>query len=222
MTIIVIGNPKGGSGKTTIAVNLAVIAASRGTSVLLIDADPHQHSASHWCARREELDPPPNKIDWDTLVVPDLGTKMRQHALDWPLIIVDTGASDSQELRTACGMADFLVIPVPPEMLDLWTLPTVEAIIEMSRPLNPDLTVVIALSRVPPYRLSTDPDGAHEWMQENTPGLADFQRVPIAGRAAYGHASAAGLGVVEMTRPDLKATTEMERLYDLLVPETSQ
>ncbi|MQU56048.1 AAA family ATPase, partial [Pseudomonas sp. FSL R10-1339] len=50
--IVVVGCNKGGAGKTTTCVNLAVALARRGSDVCLVDADP-QRSASKWYAERE-------------------------------------------------------------------------------------------------------------------------------------------------------------------------
>jgi cellulose biosynthesis protein BcsQ len=55
--IILVGNEKGGTGKTTISVNLAGMAALQGLDVLLVDADPGQQSAAKWTARRQEFHP---------------------------------------------------------------------------------------------------------------------------------------------------------------------
>jgi chromosome partitioning protein len=56
--IVIVGCNKGGAGKTTTAVNLAVALALRGSDVCLVDADP-QRSATRWYAEREaaELSP---------------------------------------------------------------------------------------------------------------------------------------------------------------------
>ena len=53
MSIILIGGEKGGTGKTTLAVNIAAARARDGHDVLLVDTDP-QGSASYWAAAREE------------------------------------------------------------------------------------------------------------------------------------------------------------------------
>ena len=53
MSIILIGGEKGGTGKTTLAVNLAALRASQGRDVLLIDTDI-QASASYWAQSRDE------------------------------------------------------------------------------------------------------------------------------------------------------------------------
>jgi cellulose biosynthesis protein BcsQ len=52
--ILVCGGVKGGTGKTTTAINLGIERARRGTKLLLIDADPDQESLTDYVANREE------------------------------------------------------------------------------------------------------------------------------------------------------------------------
>ena len=53
--ILGVGHTKGGVGKSTIAVNFAVVAASLGLKILLADLDPVQRSSSKWAGVRRQL-----------------------------------------------------------------------------------------------------------------------------------------------------------------------
>ena len=216
MTIIVVGNEKGGTGKTTIAVNIAAMAARQGKDVLLIDCDPGQQSAAKWASLRADLHPEAPAVHCVTLLVTgkqlqflkqleDLGRRYSQ-------IVVDTGAVDSQELRAAMVLATWLVVPVQGEAFDLWTLPTMERLFSMGKRENQGLDSIIVLNRVPHQLRGKTPGETDSWIADNTPSVP--QRViPVVGRTAYGKASAEGLSIWEMRKRDPRAATEMQRLY---------
>jgi cellulose biosynthesis protein BcsQ len=143
----------------------------------------------------------------------DISGNLADLAKRYQVIVVDTGAEDSPELRAAATVARRLVVPVQPEMLDLWTLPTVENLYERAKMFNAPLEPVLVINRVP-YQIAdiTLRDTA-AWITENVPGFAGAPMIPLIGRAAHGRAVGEGLGVVEMARRDPKASQEMRRLY---------
>ncbi len=208
--IIVVGNEKGGCGKTTIAVNLAALAALEGRDVLLVDADPGQQSAARWSARRGEAHPEVSVVQCVSMAG-NLRSSLQGLAARYSLTIVDTGAADSQELRSACTLAQLLVVPVQPDGLDLWTLPTMEAVLERASRSNPDLRCLIVANRIP-YQAPGLVDEVTAWLAENTPDLK-AEVLPLIGRSAFGRASSDGLAVSELSRPDIKAAAEMLRVY---------
>jgi chromosome partitioning protein len=119
MQRIVVLNPKGGSGKTTIAINLASYLASRGHSPVLMDFDP-QGSSLRWVRKRKPAQPPVHVIaafETDNrttrafqLRVPDSATH----------VIVDTPAAlDSRELPEMTRNADKVIVPVLPSDIDI-------------------------------------------------------------------------------------------------------
>ncbi len=112
MQTILVANPKGGSGKTTLATNLAGWLAGRRQRVGLMDLDP-QRSAGEWLARRPALFPPIGAFDADT------GKReLKEFALDW--LVVDTPAGLHGELlRNTVKRASALVVPVSPSAFDM-------------------------------------------------------------------------------------------------------
>lgn len=211
--LIVVGNEKGGCGKTTLAVHLAAAAAHAGRDALLVDSDPGQQSAARWAARRREAHPEANAVRCVSLTGRAIRDELEDLTRRYQVVVVDTGAEDSPELRAAVTVAGVLVIPLQPEPLDLWTLPTMEALVARARSFNPSLRVVVAVNRIPHQLAAQTPQEIAGWIAENTPQLAAPPIVPIVGRTAYGRAIGEGLAVHETPRPDLKATREMEALY---------
>src|SRR6201987_4018763 len=119
MQRIVVLNPKGGSGKTTIAINLASYLASRHYTPVLMDFDP-QGSSLRWVRKRRPAQPPIHVIaafEKDTrttrafqLRVPDVATH----------VIVDTPAAlDPHQLPEMTRDADKILVPVLPSDIDI-------------------------------------------------------------------------------------------------------
>lgn len=211
--IIVVGNEKGGCGKTTIAVNLAAMAARDGRDVLLVDADPRQQSAARWAARRLEFFPSAPRVQCVTLTGRNISAGLEDLAKRYGVVVVDTGAEDSPELRAAALLAQVLVVPVQLDALDLWSLPTMETLFGRAHGLNPGLRAVVVANRVP-YQTADSAGGEMQgWMAENVSGLPADNLVVLVGRTAYGRAIGEGLAVVEPTKRDTRAAAEAERLY---------
>jgi len=214
--VIVIGNEKGGCGKTTISVNLVAMGARERHDVLLVDADPGQQSAARWAARRRDMHPEAAPVPCVSLTG-RIDAQVEDLRARYGLIVVDTGAEDSPELRSAALVADTLVVPLQAEALDLWTLPTVEAIFRRVQAVQRDLRVVIALNRVAHQIAGQAPEDVRGWMAENVPSLNYVAMATIIGRAAYGRAISEGLAVHEAVRPDPKAVSEIVRLFQEVI-----
>jgi chromosome partitioning protein len=121
MQRIVVLNPKGGSGKTTIAINLASYLASHGHTPVLMDFDP-QGSSLRWVKKRKPSQPPIHVIaafEKDTrttrafqLRVPDQATH----------VIIDTPAAlEGQQLPSMTRDAHKIIVPVLPSDIDIHT-----------------------------------------------------------------------------------------------------
>lgn len=212
--IVAVGNEKGGVGKTTIAVSLAALQAAAGRDVLLVDADPGQHSAARWAARRREQHPEAAAVRCVRLTGTGLRPELADLATRYDVVVVDTGAEDSPELRAAMLVAQVLVVPLLPEPLDLWALPRMDVLREGATTINPKLRTVLALNRVAHQLIDQAPQDVSAWIAETVPGLSQAQIIPLVGRAAYGRATAEGLIVTEPSRRDAKAAAELERLYE--------
>ena len=111
MQTILVANPKGGSGKTTLATNLAGWLAGKRQRVAIADHDP-QRSASQWLARRPQLFPAVAAADGDAR------RKDEERDLQW--LVVDSAAGlHGEALRDAVRRADILLVPVTPSAFDI-------------------------------------------------------------------------------------------------------
>ena len=190
---IAIVSGKGGAGKTTLALNLAVAASQAGDTVLVLDTDP-QASASAWADQREAGAPvvefcPGHRIVRSLDQADRAGTT---------LAIVDTAAGAGSEALTAAGASDLVLIPCRPSLLDVAAL-TAAA----DTALLAGVPSVVVLNAVPPHPRMAD---------EARAALAAAGRtvlpVALGQRAVHVHAVAAGLGAVEMA-PASRAAHEV-------------
>lgn len=110
MQTIVVANPKGGSGKTTLATNVAGWLAGKKKNVILRDLDP-QRSASEWLARRPALFPAIGGLARDAK-----GNKEPDH--DWRVIDTPAGLH-GDDLRDAVRRADVMLVPLTPSAFDM-------------------------------------------------------------------------------------------------------
>jgi chromosome partitioning protein len=105
--IISVVNQKGGTGKTTIATNIAACFAGEGKDVLLIDADP-QRSALDWRADRPDDKPQVQTIG---LPVRNLHQEIAPFRKKYDVIVVDGGGRVTATARASVMIADFVIVP---------------------------------------------------------------------------------------------------------------
>ncbi len=142
MQTILVANPKGGSGKTTLATNIAGWLAGKRQRVGLQDADP-QGSSTQWLARRPALFPSIAGFDAGS------GRKeMKDTGLEW--LVVDSAAGTRGDaLRDAMRRADVMVVPVSPSAFDMAaTAAFLGAIVEHKAVRERGLTVGLVAMRV--------------------------------------------------------------------------
>ncbi len=205
--IIVVGGIKGGSGKTTLAPNLTVMASVGGGKVLLVDAD-EQRSAFDWASQREAMG---IATRWCTIQLSgrSLHAQLTKMRLDYEHIIVDVGGRDTTSQRSALTVADVFLVPFKPRSLDFWTLGSVKTLIGEIRTVNPSLECRAIVNQADSR--GQDNQQAIEALKECVElECADFA---IGYRKAYGNAASDGLGAIELEKQDDKAVSEMEQLY---------
>jgi len=116
---IIVLNPKGGSGKTTLATNLAANFAVAGHRPALMDLDP-QGSSMRWLKKRSNDQPAVHGIaGFERSVSVTRSWQLRVPSDCSPLIIDTPAALDSQELPEMTRGADAIIVPVMPSDIDI-------------------------------------------------------------------------------------------------------
>jgi chromosome partitioning protein len=208
LMIIVVGGIKGGSGKTTIATNLAVLRSANNRDVLLIDADD-QETATDFTILRNECTEGNAGYTSIKLAGPAVRNQTPRLAEKYQDIIIDTGGRDTTSQRAALTIADLLLVPFVPRSFDIWTLEKVGALVGEIQPVNPKLKAYTFLNRADSR--GQDNDEAITFLRESS--MLTFIDTPLGARKAFSNAAAHGLGVTELKPPDPKASDEILILY---------
>ena len=119
MQRIVVLNPKGGSGKTTLAINLAAFFATRGDKTLLIDRDP-QGSATRWLRKRKAPQPLINGIatfEHDSRTT--RAWQMRVPEGTEKIVVDSPAAVEASEMPEITRDASKIIVPVLPSDIDI-------------------------------------------------------------------------------------------------------
>jgi chromosome partitioning protein len=195
--ITVVGGTKGGSGKSTVATNLACMLSAAGRDVLLVDADDQETSIDFTALRNETR---PNGAGYTCVALTGRSvlTEIKRLAPKYQEIIVDTGGRDTASQRAALAVCDTYLVPFVPRSFDVWTLDKVVTLIEEARTVNPNFQARAFLNRADSRGADND-DAAN--LIKSKPELELLPAVLI-GRKAYGNAAAAGLAVTEIRPQD--------------------
>ena len=207
--IVLIGGEKGGTGKTTIATNLAALRALAGRDVLLVDTDP-QGSANYWASSRDE-----DGIKPRVACIQKFGKGLQGEVQDlasrYQDIIIDAGGRDSVELRAAMVVAHKAFVPIQASQFDIWTLGRMNDLVVVAQGFNTDLRAWVVISRGPTNPSVTEIAEAGEI-------LGDFENLDLAAsvirdRIAYRKAARDGRSVAELKPVDPKASSEVNAFY---------
>lgn len=214
--ILTVGGIKGGTGKTTIATNLAVWLAGQGSDVLLVDAD-EQESASDFSAWRDDTT---EGQPGYTLVQLNGATVRRQVELLRPKydhIIIDTGGRDTASQRAALFVSDVYLIPFAPRSYEIWTLSKVLSLLSEIQSTRASALRVYSFLNKADARGVDNGEATAVLLENEELNFIDF---PIVNRKIFASAASKGLSVFEMIPADEKATVETERLFNHIMQTT--
>ncbi len=197
---IAIISQKGGSGKTTTALNLAVAAQLDGKSVLLVDLDP-QASATAWSRVRADK----------TLIVQpthpaglhDLQVVSKAQGVDW--IIIDTAAQTDSNAAEAVEVANLVLIPCRPSIMDLRAIPNSIRLCRLRKS-----TPHVVLTQIEPQGTLQD-----EARRNLAAQGVDVLEGGLGRRAAFHHSIIDGRTALEY-EPHGKAAQEVRALYEVV------
>lgn len=206
--LTVVGNLKGGTGKSTVAFNLAVWLAHQKSGVKAFDFDP-QGTLLDVCEVRTEdgydpvLEVSDSVSELEALVGP--ATKNKQP------VIADVSASNMPAMERALALADRVLIPVQPSQADIWSTQRFLKIIKAN--VKDEARILGFINRADTHIGVRETDEAEEAMDM----LKNIDRLDIRlhQRTAYRRSFSEGLGVFELD-PMGKAAQEMMKLAKLL------
>lgn len=216
--ITVVGGTKGGSGKSTVATNLAIMLAAAGREVLLVDADD-QETSTDFSNLREGSRAGGAGYTCIALTGPAVRSGVQRLAPKHEHVIIDTGGRDTVSQRAALSICDCYLVPFAPRSFDVWTLDKVADLVEEARVVNPGLRALAFINRAD-ARGGENAEAAE--LIRTKPAL-EFLPFSLGTRKAFAHAAAAGLSVIELKPQDPKATEEIGALFGHLfdIPSTS-
>lgn len=205
--ITVVGNLKGGTGKSMIAFNLAVWLASQKQEVKLLDLDPQKTMTDLVEVRDEEACTPAL-----TLLPPS--TSLSKLAKETAEIIIDVGASNLEGLYAAIKVAHRVLIPVVPGQADVWSTQRFLHMIAPHR--KKDGEVLMLLNR-------TDALGGSKETKEAAAALAMLKSakalpVRLGQRVWFCRSLSEGQAVFELA-PNRRASEEFLALTKVLYPK---
>ena len=202
--ITLIGNLKGGTGKSTVTFNLAVWLAAQQKKVTVFDLDPQSTLSDVVEVRNnEEYDPKiPIKQNINEL------NKVKKTE-----ILIDVGTADMDAFKSAVSIADRIVIPITPSQADIWSTQRFMKIVRDSSTKKNTPKLFGFINRADTHRGVRETDEAAQAIK----GLNDLALVDIRWhqRTAYRRSFSEGLAVFEM-EPQSKAATEVNQLATIL------
>jgi len=210
MKIITLLAQKGGTGKTTLSIHLAVLAAAKNMKVVIADIDPQQ-STTFWNERREDRAPDVIPLAADTLE--KKVTELANQGVD--LLVIDTAPHSHEDAIIAARLADFILIPTRPAILDLQAIGSSVKIVK-----SIDGKAAIVLNGCP----FPGKSGERAIVREAREALSGYG-IPIApaaisNRVALSHSLIDGKAVTEFESKS-KAADEIRELMNWINQETN-
>ncbi|WP_414587018.1 ParA family partition ATPase [Scytonema sp. PCC 10023] len=197
MKTVAIVSRKGGAGKTTLAVHLAVAASIKGKEVAIIDLDPQASAAGWGDSRTTET---PAVVSAQAARLPKVLETAANAGAD--LAIIDTAPHSETAALAAIRAADLILIPCRPAILDLRAISDTIDLVNLAKK-----TATVVLNAVPPRGSLAD---------EAVEAIASYgvtvAPIKVGQRAAFVHSLTTGLTAQEY-EPEGKAAEEIQQLY---------
>jgi chromosome partitioning protein len=217
--IIAVANTKGGVGKTTVALQIALARAIKGEDVWFVDGDRQQTGLMALTLRdSQNVRAKISCASYPNGVL--LGRQVLQQADKWDVIVIDVGGYDSPQMRTALSVCDLLIIPFQPRTFDTWALSQMSILLdEVSVQRRSELPAYAILNCADPNNSSDNRDAAAAL--EDYPNI-QYLDCPLCRRKAFSTASSFGLSVAELKTKDPKAIAEVNNLLTAIFGDEAE
>ncbi len=203
--IITVAQQKGGSGKTTVAVNLATAFLEKGKSVALLDTDP-QGSLGKWFMMRAEKFGDNPDLHFSTATAWGISYELRSLSKVADIVIVDTPPKADSDLRPALREADLILVPLSASHVDLWAT---QDVLDLADRASKSAHIVMNRTRSGTRLGAEVADAVQEFD-------AKVLSSTLGNRVVYAEALGQGLGVVEAGKRSV-AAAEVGRLADEVI-----
>ncbi|EOH6866619.1 AAA family ATPase [Campylobacter coli] len=216
--IISVCNEKGGSGKTTIATNLAFKLASEDIDLLLVDADPQGSVGDLVSFRNNNNNNLPIPFTSVAISGDTLGSEVKKIKNKFDSIIIDTRGSDTRDMRQAFLVADLAIVPTIPSGFDQAVLSRLLKTIAEITLVNENLKILLLISMASPNPfLKEKIDFLRDYLKEKKEICKNIKVADtiIYYREIYKNAVFEGKGVVELENN--KAKDEINALYQEII-----
>ncbi len=195
MKIITLANQKGGCGKSTIVLNLAIEFALQKYRVIVFDTDPQGSCYETAKIRDDQGKTAQIKV---AAIYENLYQAIEEYDNDYDFAIIDTPPHDNEVVTVATACSDLILIPVQDSPLDIRSTKTTVNLINEARKLNPDIESYFLLSRI-----QTNSVMARELAQVlKSTYKFDILETKIANRMAYKYSLIYGQNVSEFSDKD--------------------
>jgi chromosome partitioning protein len=199
---------KGGVGKTTLAVHLAVLAQAGGRRTLLVDLDLQQSAADWWRAREAET---PQLVETEPGNLRSILAAARADGCE--VAVVDTRPLVEPDAALIATCADLILVPTRPAILDLRAIVrTIDAVKGAAR------RSLVVLNACPPQREGEEAALTGDARRAVAAFGVPVAPVAIVNRAVFASALLSGLTAGEAD-PDSKAAQEMLALWRVVEKE---
>lgn len=211
-TVISVFNQKGGSGKSTVAMNLGGTLAKRGNRVLIADMDP-QGTSIRWYSNASDDKPFPASVVNLSQTGQKAHRALKDHIDNHDYIIVDCPPSiDSPIPSSVLLVSDMALIPAVPSPADLWAIVEAKALVERVQQINEGLVMRVVANMVQKNMSITR--SALSVLGEDETALLMESRLGL--RAAYRECQVIGATVHSIPRAT-EAVREVEALTDEVI-----
>ncbi len=205
---IAVANQKGGTGKTTLALNLAAGLRQRG-STLVLDADP-QATISQWVGMNDDLSHLPAVLP---LAPGEAPARIAHGARGHDYLVVDCPPTlQTTTVTDVLNAVDVVLVPIQPSPVDLWASVEISAMVRDARRRNPQLKAFVVLNQL---------DSRNALSRSMHEALAELEfptlRAGIARRAAYRSAAVEGTSVYGLGHRGQAAAREIEAIIEELL-----